>query len=372
MEIGVRFMRRQDLPVICRYMRDERVLRGTLQLPSLQAAWLARWLEDTQQAFSLVAEVGEGCHAGRVVGLVRMGRLPGRQQHVAGLFIAVDLEFHGRGIGTRLLGEALRLAEEYWHIVRVELGVYADNEPALRLYRRFGFQVEGRRVAGAIRDGQYADELIMARLRPPADGVPPPQPWSFIPAAQKESDRSGFPRGLDVRPPAPGDAPALTLLYADPALVRNSLLVPFELPGQEQLARELESASPDRGHVFVATLGGRVCGEVRLECGRGRMAHRGTVTLLVPPDDGRLAAEIPRYRASAVARALLTAVLDLADRWLLLPHSGTASPGLSAWEATRLILWGNALDGARWRGTMKHSEIVRPSACVNVEGSAGM
>lgn len=121
-----------------------------------------------------------------------------------------------------------------------------------------------------------------------------------------------------MRPPAPGDAPALALLYADPALVRNSLLVPFELPGEEQLARELQSASPDRGHVFVATLGGRVCGEVRLECGRGRMAHRGTVTLLVPPDDARLAAEIPGYRASAVARALLTAVLDLADRWLLL------------------------------------------------------
>ncbi|MDI6824528.1 MAG: hypothetical protein AB1816_18085 [Bacillota bacterium] len=63
--------------------------------------------------------------------------------------------------------------------------------------------------------------------------------------------------------------PALTLLYADSALVRNSLLV--------------------------------------------------------PPDDGRLAAEIPGYRANAVARALLTAVLDLADRWLLHRCGGSVS-----------------------------------------------
>jgi len=48
---------------------------------------------------------------------------------------------------------------------RVELTVYADNEPAIRLYTSHGFEVEGRHVKAGFTDGQYHDLLTMARLR---------------------------------------------------------------------------------------------------------------------------------------------------------------------------------------------------------------
>jgi len=48
---------------------------------------------------------------------------------------------------------------------RVELTVYTDNAPAIALYRKFGFEVEGQLREYAIRDGIYADVLSMARLR---------------------------------------------------------------------------------------------------------------------------------------------------------------------------------------------------------------
>jgi L-phenylalanine/L-methionine N-acetyltransferase len=40
-----------------------------------------------------------------------------------------------------------------------------DNEPAIRLYQRFGFQVEGTLRRHAFRDGKYVDALFMARLQ---------------------------------------------------------------------------------------------------------------------------------------------------------------------------------------------------------------
>ncbi|MEW5935103.1 MAG: GNAT family N-acetyltransferase, partial [Bacillota bacterium] len=98
--------------------------------------------------------------------MISLHRFTGRQRHVAGLGMFVHPAFHGRGIGTRLMEAALYAAGREWQVARVELQVYPDNEPALRLYRRFGFREEGRLARFAIRDGTYVDAVAMARIRP--------------------------------------------------------------------------------------------------------------------------------------------------------------------------------------------------------------
>jgi putative acetyltransferase len=47
---------------------------------------------------------------------------------------------------------------------RIELTVFADNAPAIALYRKSGFAEEGRSRAYAMRDGVLADALHMARI----------------------------------------------------------------------------------------------------------------------------------------------------------------------------------------------------------------
>ena len=51
------------------------------------------------------------------------------------------------------------------NLKRLELEVYTDNVPAIRLYGKFGFTIEGTLVDFAVRDGQYVDVYLMARLR---------------------------------------------------------------------------------------------------------------------------------------------------------------------------------------------------------------
>jgi putative acetyltransferase len=60
----------------------------------------------------------------------------------------------------------LNWADNWAQVLRVELSVFADNERAIRLYERFGFEREGLCRADAMRNGRLADTVTMARLHP--------------------------------------------------------------------------------------------------------------------------------------------------------------------------------------------------------------
>lgn len=76
-------------------------------------------------------------------------------------------DWQGKGIGTALMQAVVDLADKWLNLVRLELDVFIDNEPAIKLYKEIGFQIEGTRIAEAFRDGKYVDTFAMARVRLP-------------------------------------------------------------------------------------------------------------------------------------------------------------------------------------------------------------
>jgi diaminopimelate decarboxylase len=111
----------------------------------------------------LVAVEGE-----RVIGAIsiRRGDHPATR-HLATLGMFVVAERRGLGVGAALLAAAMRWAREQ-AIERVELTVYPHNEAALALYRRFGFEEEGRLRRHAKKSYGYEDEILMAAWIGPA------------------------------------------------------------------------------------------------------------------------------------------------------------------------------------------------------------
>lgn len=337
--VNVRFVRKEDLGAIHHVLTRPEVMRGTLQFPSRRLPSLNRMVESSEDAFSLVAELAEGPEKGKVVGNAGMQRGSGRKRHVAGLGMSVDPAYHGQGIGTALMEACLETARRWWSPLRMELEVYPDNERAVALYRKFGFEVEGRKTGVAIRQGKCVDTLVMSRIEPVGSGalqelVAPGRSESLKagvePAAGQDSVRDGRNRRSDahvptdgiremdlgatgerlegeVRPPVPADAPSIRKLYENPAVLRCSSFLPWNIPTIEKIAEDLEKAL-DR-HVFVWTSKESVYGEITLIPGRFRMARMATVSLLcIPPDTP--------YVARTVALDLLRAVVDLADNWL--------------------------------------------------------
>ncbi len=134
---------------------------GTAQLPFVSAARVRRRLEaDDANDTRIVAMLGAG-----IVGSATLTRLGGRRAHVGQVGMGVADGWTGRRIGTALLAALVDTADNWLGLRRLELEVLADNEPALALYRRFGFMPEGVRHDAVFRAGALADTLAMARLR---------------------------------------------------------------------------------------------------------------------------------------------------------------------------------------------------------------
>ncbi len=87
--------------------------------------------------------------------------LMGRVGHI--ISIAVKEGYRGRGIGTRLLVEAMRRLYNHYGAKEVYLEVRVSNERAIKLYKKLGFKV-AQRVERYYADGE--DAYIMARPLP--------------------------------------------------------------------------------------------------------------------------------------------------------------------------------------------------------------
>jgi putative acetyltransferase len=159
--IRVRGREPGDIEAITEIFNCPGVIAGTLQLPHRSVESRRSWFEPRPGAHNLVAEID-----GRVVGAagLHVEQTP-RRGHAAGIGLGVHDDFQGHGVGTALIAAILDLAFNWLGLCRIELTVYADNAAAVRLYQRFGFEIEGTARRYALRDGELVDAYHMALLR---------------------------------------------------------------------------------------------------------------------------------------------------------------------------------------------------------------
>jgi L-phenylalanine/L-methionine N-acetyltransferase len=173
MTITVRRATPADAAAFARIMGDPAVFPGLMQMPHTnEEIWRARLVEGMAPGKIDVALVAE--RAGDVVGSAGLHPVGAalRRRHVVTIGISVAREAQGQGVGTALMHAMCDYADRWMGVLRIELTVYADNEAAIALYRKFGFEIEGRHRGYAMRDGRYVDAFAMARIHPDPPAIP--------------------------------------------------------------------------------------------------------------------------------------------------------------------------------------------------------
>ncbi len=140
--------------------------------------------EISSQAFSKYGDYGtlipkffatKGVHSfiawdgDQAVGFALMGFLPWTGADTSDdwwiadlLAIAVDVDYRRRRVGTELMKKVMQLVQEMsgWREIKeIQLTSASDNEPALKFFKGFGFEVKDR-FHGKYSSGQDAWRLV--------------------------------------------------------------------------------------------------------------------------------------------------------------------------------------------------------------------
>jgi RimJ/RimL family protein N-acetyltransferase len=132
---------------------------GERNLTAEQQAKRLASLENSSSGAMFVAKV-----AGEIIGFVAgVGGTANRNRHSVHIVIGILEAFCGRGIGPALMETLESWAVEHcFH--RLELTVMTHNSRAIALYKKRGFEEEGIKRHSLLVNGEYENELYMAKL----------------------------------------------------------------------------------------------------------------------------------------------------------------------------------------------------------------
>ncbi|WP_113930003.1 GNAT family N-acetyltransferase [Bacillus sp. P14.5] len=116
-------------------------------------------IQEQDNATVLVAE-----KEGRLAGyLFAIGGNTIRTKHSAYIAIGISKPCRGQGAGTLLFKRLEEWAMNH-SITRLELTAVTENEEGTALYRKRGFEIEGRKRNSLVIEGSYFDEYYMSKL----------------------------------------------------------------------------------------------------------------------------------------------------------------------------------------------------------------
>ena len=191
-----------------------------------------------------------------------------------GMFVA--REHRGAGVGSALLEAVIAWARQQG-AHKISLAAWPTNHPAIGLYARYGFRVEGtRRRHYRRRSGALWDSVVMGLILDEDSAGGPGPAARERPAIVVPDDGIGG-DGVVLRPWHRADIPALVALVEEPEIRRwlDAIPRPYTVAdGEEYIAGARVAHSAGTAVRLAVTVDGVLAGSVDLRLGA---AHRAAI-----------------------------------------------------------------------------------------------
>ena len=125
---------------------------------------------DIRQTLDALTVFGAVLSDGSIGGMNAFLRNEGQKERHRGWMLQVYVrpEHRGSGMSKALCEHLIEHARE--KVIQIHLGVWAENEPAIRLYQKLGFETYGTEPRYLYVNGRYLDEHLMVRFLDKAPG----------------------------------------------------------------------------------------------------------------------------------------------------------------------------------------------------------
>ncbi len=137
---------------------------GSNKIPTKKKSkeWAKSFTQKSPDAYTFVAEDTE---KKKVIGSTTFNfRKTGRLRHRADFGWGVHADYQGTGIATKLLKAALKFSKDKG-FKKAEAEIAVLNIASVKLSRKLGFKIEGKKKKGLLLDnGKYADTIIVGKV----------------------------------------------------------------------------------------------------------------------------------------------------------------------------------------------------------------
>jgi RimJ/RimL family protein N-acetyltransferase len=158
--VELRYSVMEDMDPLREWLLEPGILRAfpMLDPPEVEDS-IRHWISFSKYKSSLTAVMD-----GKPCGIATLCLMPYRKlAHHCLLSIIVGKGARGKGVGTLLMNNLLHLAKNYFKLEVIYLEVYEGN-PAISLYKRFGFVEIGFQKHFMKENGEYTGKVIMERV----------------------------------------------------------------------------------------------------------------------------------------------------------------------------------------------------------------
>ncbi|XNM79695.1 N-acetyltransferase [Escherichia coli] len=132
---------------------------NTLRVPHPSDHMWQERLADRPGIKQLVA-----CIDGDVVGHYHSSATAPTPQSCCRFWYLCDSRWKNRGVASALMREMIEMCDNWLRVDRIELTVFVDTS-AIKVYKKYGFEIEGTGKKYALRNGEYVDAYYMARVK---------------------------------------------------------------------------------------------------------------------------------------------------------------------------------------------------------------